>query len=593
MSLFGMEIGKRAIAAQQIALEVTGHNISNTNTPGYTRQIPNLVTTIPYHTPTLTNNTKVGQLGTGVTVADIERIRDAFLDQQIRNEAKTSGYWSSMQNALAQVEVILNEPSTDGLRSVMDMYWESWQDLVSHPESEAVRTTVAERGMALADGFNHMHKQLTELREDLNASVKIKVDEINTITSQLADLNVQILSIKIAGKQPNDLEDKRDMLLDQLSQIVDIKTFTDSNGMIAVQLGGRALVQGTDNTVLATETDTKGMYLVTWEDTKARAQIESGELRGFLDARGRTELDKEKESPGKPSEYKEVVPNLLNNLNNLAKTIITKTNELHRGGYSLNNKGIYPDGKNFFEEVNTGDVEWAAILKVEEDILNNPINIAVAKAPTFNNEGEKANFGDARIAMEIANLKHNFNNSEWRVKLPNWTGLLSGVLPVDINPSFDISGTTVNVDATVSNMSELAAAIQAAIDDAGLEIKVRLEGSDINMISNTIFTVDWSGNYEATEHKGAISSATVDDYWRSVCANVGVKSQEAIRMTTNQEVLLSELEGKRQSISGVSLDEELINMIKFQHAYNAASRFITTIDEAIDVIVNRMGIVGR
>lgn len=507
MSLFGLEIGKRSIMSQQTALEVTGHNIANTNTPGYTRQIPNLVTTKPYHTPTLTNNTKVGQLGTGVMVADIQRIRDSFLDQQIRNESKTTGYWSSIQDALAKVEVILNEPSNDGLRAVMDMYWESWQDLVAHPESEAVRSTVAERGMALADAFNHMHKQMLELREDLNASVRIKVDEINSIASQIADLNLQILSIKIAGKQPNDLEDKRDLLLDQLSEIVDIKTFVDHNGMISVQIGGRTLVQGADSTLLSTTQDSKGMHMVIWDDTKTRAQIESGELRGLLDARGRTELPQEKD----PSEYREIVPNLIDNLNKLAKTIVVRTNELHKTGYSLNNTTDSPDGTNFFEQpLDPNSItDWAAFIRVTSNILSDPKNIAAAEDRTFDDEGERVNFGDARIAMAIANLKHDFNGTP-------------------------IPGVT-------------------------------------NLVSN----------------------ATVDDFWRSICADVGVKTQEAKRMVINQEVLLSQLESKKQSISGVSLDEELTNMIKYQHAYNAASRFITTIDEAIDVIVNRMGLVGR
>lgn len=511
MSLFGLEIGKRSIMSQQTALEVTGHNIANTNTPGYTRQIPNLVTTRPYHTPALTNSGKVGQLGTGVTVSDIQRIRDSFLDQQIRNEAKTSGYWDSIYDALAKIEVILNEPSNDGLRAVMDMYWESWQDLVAHPESEAVRATVAERGMALADAFNHMHKQLLELREDLNASVKIKVDEINSIATQIADLNLQILSIKIAGKQPNDLEDKRDLLLDQLSEIVDIKTFVDQNGMISVQIGGRTLVQGRDYTLLSTVQDSKGMHMVIWDDTKTRAQIESGELRGLLDARGKTEFAQEKE----PSEYREIVPNLIANLNKLAKTIVVKTNELHRTGYSLNNpNGENPDGINFFDApVDPADInsitDWAAYIKVNSVILDDPQNIAAAKERTLDENGNRINFGDARIALAIANLKHDFNST-----------------PI----------------AGITNL---------------------------------------------------ISHATADDFWRSICADVGVKTQEAKRMVTNQEVLLNQLETKRQSISGVSLDEELTNMIKFQHAYNAASRFITAIDEAIDVIVNRMGLVGR
>ncbi len=600
MSLFGLEIGKRSIMAQQTALEVTGHNLANANTPGYTRQIPNLVTTRPYHTPALISSGKVGQLGTGVMVSDIQRIRDAFLDEQIRNESKTSGYWNARQNALAKVEVILNEPSNDGLRAVMDMYWESWQDLVAHPESEAVRTTVAERGAALADAFNHMHTQLKELRDDLNASVKIKVDEINVISGQIADLNLQIQSIKIAGKQPNDLEDQRDLLIDQLSQIVDIKTYTDSNGMVAVQMGGRALVQGNQSSKLTTKQDNQGMHMVIWADTKTRAVIESGELKGLLDDRGKTDLSEDK------GQYLETVPNLIDNLNKLAKTIVIKTNELHRGGYSLNNpNGALPDGINFFNAPADPDsiTDWAQFIKVNNDILKDPKNIAAAAQPTLDAvTGEKINFGDGSIAMAIANLKHDLNSEMRTIKSGDMSGQFTGTLPVNITQSFDITygGTThtINIAADVSNLNELAQAVQDALNNEGLDLKVSLDGSYMMLSTKSNSPVSVSGFWGTTGNLSVssydlVSNATTDDYWRSICAEVGVKSQEAVRMVKNQEVLLSQLESKRQSISGVSLDEEITNMIKFQHAYNAASRFITTMDEAIDVIVNRMGLVGR
>ncbi|NLJ71738.1 MAG: flagellar hook-associated protein FlgK [Syntrophomonadaceae bacterium] len=591
MSLFGMEIGKRSIMAQQTALEVTGHNMANANTPGYTRQIPNLVTTIPYHTPALTNSNKAGQLGTGVKVADIERIRDVFLDQQIRNEAKTAGYWDSIHDALAKMEVILNEPSSDGLRAVMDMYWESWQDLTAYPESEAVRSTVAQRGLALADAFNHMHKQLTELREDLNASVEIKVNEINTITKQISDLNAQILNIQIAGKQPNDLEDKRDLLLDQLSQIIDIKTFTDHNGMVAVQLGGRTLVQGRDYTELTTEQDSQGMHLVIWADTKVRARIESGELRGYLDARGKTNLSQEKD----PSEYREIVPNLLDDLNKLAETIIKRTNEIHKTGYNLD---INAESLNFYEMPTGANIEWAAIIKVEDAILNDPMKIAAAEDPTFDPDtGEKINFGDSRIAMAIANLKHDYNSVGQVAQSGNLPGLPATISNKHINITYDNTVYNLIIDGDFDNNQQLADAVQAEIDRHRLPITVEMQGDRMVMSSfdKGFESVEWfwGATSDTAPTSGSISDATVDDFWRSVCANIGVRSQESVRMLDNQIVLLSELTNKKEAVSGVNLDEEVINMIKFQHAYNAASRFITTMDEAIDVIVNRMGLVGR
>ena len=592
-NFLSMEIGKRSIMTHQTALSVTGHNIANANTVGYTRQSPTLVTTRPHYTPNLTSNSGIGQLGTGVEVAYLERLRDAFLDGQIRNENKTTGYWSAIQDTLAKIEVILNEPSNDGLRTVMDQFWESWQDLSAHPESESVRAVVAQRGAALADAFNHTYQQLTELREDVNAFVRVKVDEINSIAQQMADLNQQILSITIAGKQPNDLLDKRDLLIDELSRIADVTVNHDHNGMVSVQLGGRPLVQGKDFAVMDTVTDKRGMHQVVWADTKTAVNVNGGELRGLLDARGATELDKS------PSVYAEIIPNMIEDLNQLAKTIILRTNEIHRGGFSLNNQSAFPDGMNFFTE--PADGNWAQMMQVDQQIVDDPKNIAAARYHTWEG-GIETNFGDGAVALMIAQLKHDYNIQQYTAS----SGDLTVTFPYDAEITFYVDGVPITIPQPSSvdppqeayaDLNELADAIQQALDNEGLALNVRTEGRQLVFYSTETFAIQGFLTALTTQapddNDKVVNKATTDDFWRSVCAQVGVMSQESLRMVKNQDTLLNELENKRQSVSGVSLDEEMTNMIKFQHAYNAASRYITTIDEAIDVIVNRMGLVGR
>jgi flagellar hook-associated protein 1 FlgK len=590
-NFLSMEIGKRSIMTHQTALSVTGHNIANANTVGYTRQSPTLVTTRPHYTPNLTSNSGIGQLGTGVEVAYLERLRDAFLDGQIRNENKTTGYWSAIQDTLAKIEVILNEPSNDGLRTVMDQFWESWQDLSAHPESESVRAVVAQRGAALADAFNHTYQQLTELREDVNAFVRVKVDEINSIAQQMADLNQQILSITIAGKQPNDLLDKRDLLIDELSRIADVTVNYDHNGMVSVQLGGRPLVQGKNFAVMDTVTDKRGMHQVVWADTKTAVNVNGGELRGLLDARGATELDKS------PSVYAEIIPNMIEDLNQLAKTIILRTNEIHRGGFSLNNKDPFPEGNNFFTE--PADGNWAQMMQVDQQIVDDPKNIAAARYHTWDSDHSvETNAGDGAVALMIAQLKHDYNIQQYTARSGTLT---SADLAGAINFTIVWGGVThnISIDAPTNpytDLNQMADAIQEALSE--LPVNVRSEGSQLVFYSTETFAIqDSAGNNLTTQvpddNDKVVNKATTDDFWRSVCAQVGVMSQESLRMVKNQDTLLNELENKRQSVSGVSLDEEMTNMIKFQHAYNAASRFITTIDEAIEVIVNRMGLVGR
>jgi len=370
--------------AQQVALEVTGHNIANANTVGYTRQVAALQATRPYAAPSLNNSTHVGQMGTGVDAAQITRIRDAFLDEQIRNETRDFGYWSIMQESLSRIEVMFSEPSNTGLRTAMDQFWESWQDLSVNPESEAVRAVVVERGMALADAFSHNYTQLKEMQEDLNSSIAIKVSAINSMTQEICNLNQQILAINVAGQQANDLLDQRDLLLDQLSGMVDINTHTDDYGMVTVQLGGRNLVQGTQYTPLTTVTDANGMNMVVWQDTGIKTVISSGELGALLDLRGATDLPQDS-----GAQYKDVIPKLIEELNTMAKTVVTSINEVHRSGYSLNNNlnpsSGYPDGINFFtlpdDPENYGD--WAKSIQLNQDIIDDVNNIAAAGNRTW------------------------------------------------------------------------------------------------------------------------------------------------------------------------------------------------------------------
>jgi|GEM_PF-483893 len=842
-SFMGIEIGKRSILTHQAALNTTGHNVANASTTGYSRQVADIVTTIPYPVPSLTDGQKLGQLGTGVDIEAINRMRDAFTDDQIRSENQVYGYWKQLQDGLDKVETIINEPTDEGIRSVMDQFWQSWQDLSATPESEAVRSVVIQRGLALAEAFKSSFEALTDLRDDLNAAVKTTMNDINTYAINISDLNQQILAITSAGMQPNDLLDKRDLLVDELSEMADVEVFQKDNGMIDVQLGDRLLVQGKDSYKLTSEIDDEGMYMVTWEDTQLKAQFNNGEMKGLLDLRGKTGLQGDRYS-----EYKELVPDMINNLNELAKTLVVKINELHRGGYGLNNQNGCPDGSDFFD-MPTGDPDvyenWADSMGVNQDLVDDVKNLAAASHRTWkkdsDNQDVRANFGDGSTALLIAQLKHDLNADQYPVKTESLnidfdTTHAAAHNQVSITIDVGTGPQTITLDppANYRDMQEMAEALQEKMDAIDLPVKVRIEGKDDGtrgefvfyttiatnssiefMYENSGFTdlsasklqngeysltaereaaagtddaslnllqqylqgnagsifdaaimtlngptnanaslemtiqdvntatnivtysyiaheylrdgtytnsvgtfdlkygdadsanimigdiqLDFAGltnaselnlkeldkalyNVVAANTAGAyqkltiaadynhnaegqrsqafvfddgvldnaaidmhfitlndnprsdnygtvydgfitlttgtldtpansggpsayvsfydsdnmetfmIGQQTTDDFWRSVAAEVGVKNQEATRMVKNEDLLLNELETKRQSVSGVSMDEEMTNMIKFNHGFSAASRFITTIDEQLDTIINRMGSVGR
>lgn len=462
-TFFGLEIGRTALQSQQKALDVTGHNIANANTDGYTRQRAVMATTTPFAYPSFNRLYGAGQLGTGVEVQEVKRLRDDFIDSQVRKESSVSGEWKNRKNTLDKLEVIINEPSDSGLRTVLDQFWESLQTLSTRPEDGAVRATVRQRGMAVADTFNHMDQQLGDLQEDLDKSIQVKVDEINNIATQIAGLNDQIVKVEITGDHANDLRDKRDLLVDQLSKIVNVNTKEDENGSLTVAIGGRALVSGKMNDQLAANSTPPAFSTVTWADGSP-ISITSGELQGLIYSRDTIVADQRTQ------------------LNTLATQFINSFNAQHQAGYGLDGN----NGYNFFAGTD------AASIAVDTDI-DDLDHIAAAGGPAPIAPGDNAN------ALNLVQLKH-----------------------------------------------------------------------DLTM-----------------------GTATFDDYFREMAAQLGVDSEAAGRMVDNQGLLLSQLDSQKQQLSGVSLDEEMTNMIKFQHAYNAASRVVTSMDEMLDTIISRMGLVGR
>ncbi|WP_341349985.1 flagellar hook-associated protein FlgK [Clostridium polynesiense] len=210
-------VAKRGINVQQKAIDVTSHNISNANTVGYSRQRARIETTRPFGMPTLNNAAEPGQLGTGAQIAAIERIRDSFLDYQIRTETSTMSKYNTRDKFLSEIESIINEPSDTGISTLIGKFFDSWQQLSKQPQGSNARTVVAQQSAALADALNHAAKQLNKLQTNAQDLIRNNVTDINSLLDQLDNLNREIIGVKSAGNMPNDLMDRRDLLLDELS----------------------------------------------------------------------------------------------------------------------------------------------------------------------------------------------------------------------------------------------------------------------------------------------------------------------------------------------------------------------------------------
>jgi len=459
-SFLGIEIAKKALFASQRAQQTVSHNISNANTPGYSRQRVMLESTY-----TAYGMGSIYQLGTGVKISDINRIRDDFTDMQFRNENSSLGQWNIQSDILKQVEAVFNEPSDIGISSVLNEFWKSLETLSKDASSHEARETVKERGVTLANTINHAFTQLNDIINDINYRISIQVNDINSIANQIAQLNLQIQQTQIGGASAADLMDKRDLLLDELSNLVQFESYVDENGIFTINVGGAILVKGTDCATMEFDTSIPDGK-ITWKEYDSDVRVLKGELKGLLDLRDNK------------------INNYINKLHTFTKTFAKKFNEIHRTGFNLDGE----EGINFFQYE-------SGKLKVNPLIVENPSKIAAA-------EEQDSIPGDNRIALKLSKLRNEV----------------------------------------------------IEIDDR---------------------------------------ECTIDEYYGALISKIGVDSQEATRAANSQAFMVSQLDERRQMTSSVSLDEEMTKMIQYLHGFNAASRMVTTVDEMLNTIVNRMGITGR
>ncbi len=451
----GLEIGRRAMLAQQMAMNTASHNIANSTTPGYTRQRASLVATYPLDTPQ-------GNVGTGVVAESIRQIRDLFLTQQYRYENSSMTRWDSTNKTLSQVESFFNEPGDKGLNQLITDFWNAWENLSTNPTA---RSTVVEKTKVLVNAFKQHGTQLIDLRASVDTDIKNKVQEINQLGSQIASINRAIVGAELGGERANDLRDKRDLLIDDLSNLTQVRTMERANGAVTVLLGSMALVDGAESLQIATKTEGSGNATVTravWQNTNFTIEFTGGELYALQQMRDKT------------------LPEYQENLDLLAKTVVEQVNEVHRAGIGATGT----TGVNFFTPFNTTAISMSLNVEVEND--PNLIAASISGEP-----------GDTRNAQAISELRYARNLSS--------------------------------------------------------------------------------------------DSVTINEFYAGLVSTLGIKTQESSNLKENYNLLVTQLTNAKQSVQGVSIDEEMTNMMKYQRAYEASARIVTYIDSALETIISGMG----
>ena len=619
-SFAAIEIGKRSLMAHSTQINTAGHNISNADTEGYSRQRVQIKTFDPIYRPDLTREERAGQIGQGTSVESINRLRDELLDQRIVAQTNQETYWTTREKYYTMIEQVYNEPDEISIRTNMDKYWQSWQELSVYPESQAARQAVVTRGETLAESIQQRYTALSGIGNLINGDIEATVKQINSITKQIGEINNEIVKVKAMGDNPNDLLDRRDLLVEKLSGLANITTDIRDNDEFMVHLEGNILVQGHIARQFEVEpmTDNNGYSRVIWSDTKNTVQVSGGTLGALIELR---DVDIRSE---------------VQTLNTVTMNFADLVNDVHRAGIGMNNvtgldffvqhpfvtsvNGNYDrngdgvdDHSYIFRFTGTNELNPQEKVGLEGTMTfsgkSGTISVPYHATDTIEEVVARINDSDGEVKAYLdrdthlvltATTAQNMENPDVVIRHVEDSGMFltaySGILQGSgAENAYDFA------QADAVNSLRGAFAVAPVLNPAGyIAVNEAIKGDVLSVAAAypTNQGKSMIGDGRAAVEIASIRNTNVmigkdrtfDDYFANSVTNVGLKGEQAEMNMLSQNAIMDDLRNLRDSISGVNIDEELAEIIKFQHGYNAAAKFVSVIDEMLDTVINRLGV---
>ncbi|MCL1945801.1 MAG: flagellar hook-associated protein FlgK [Chitinivibrionia bacterium] len=571
MSLFSMmNVANRALFASQIGMDVTSQNIANVDTPGYSRKRMNL--TAEYH-----KHANFGQFGFGVQVTNITRIRNEYLDQQIRRQSHELGKNQAIDYALESLENILQEPYSTGILEYMNKFFDSWENLVNNADEVSARTAVRTNASMLVEVFNNIGAEIDKLKRDQNSEIEAVVNQINNIAKDLFQLNSEIAAVEITGNSANDSKDRRDLLLRDLSELIDFDTLSDANGQITILINGNILISPVSINPIEIYEDfntrinaDEGFSQFGIRMSKGRNPINplGGKLKGLFIARD------------------EAIPKFENQLNELVKTFVTAINDQHKIGFNLNGH----TGFNFF------DPEGLTLrnIKLSTAVASDVINIAAARGGnSITNVTNELSLG-LTLAGGAVNLSR--IGVDPTITPPTLderaVNLVSGSVKVTTGASGSGVVLRENIDYKIDYVYgtiELLSVASPTYENIPLYVSFDYSTGNFSGASDNLNAVDISElRKKLTMAPNGIGEPSVsfDEYFSSTIAELGLDRNESTANITTREYLIEQYDTHQDAIAGVQLDEEMAEMIKYQYTYQGAARIMNAAQAMLDVLMN-------
>ncbi|HSY37732.1 MAG TPA: flagellar hook-associated protein FlgK [Acidobacteriaceae bacterium] len=551
-----LNIGVHALDAAQAALDATSNNISNVNTPGYTEEVVQL-------SEAPLNQSGNDITGGGVTMDGIQSVRDELLNLQIQQQTSAQSSANTKSASLQQIQTYFTTTGTD-ITSALTAFSTSLAALSATPASTATQQSVLSAGQDLAQAFNTTANGLTSAQSSANDLVTTSVAQINTLTHQIAQLNGQMEQLTNSGQNVSAVDDQLNAAVQQLSGLTGISVTQSKSGDTILTGNGTPLVMGDQNFKLQTTTGSDGFQQVLDSNgTNITSTLKGGQLGGAIQMRDQT------------------LPGMLSQLNALASQFSSRFNSAQAQG--LDSKGN--PGQNFFA-VPTDPNEAASGMTVS---ISDPSMLAINSVGTGNSNSNVANLS-AVLTQALPSNSASSAGGTPSIPLATGTALTNGSVTSISDASTGQTFTfTAGASSTIASLqSAIASAVAAGTLSNGIGLSVSAAGYAVISTTTAGDTLQVSTNDGVLGQFTSTSGKTPANAYASLVFDVGNAASNVSTQYSALSKSLLQLTNQQSSVSGVNIDDETANLIRFQTAYQAAARIVSTIQQ-LDTVTLDMG----
>lgn len=563
----GLNTMVNGIYTQRLGLNTVGHNISNSNTEGYSRQTAHAAATPSSEVYTLAG---ASQVGNGSTVTSVIRARDIYADRQYWKENSTDGYYNGKANNYAKIESIFNDSDNSGVQNAMEKFYQAWQDCSTTASSDTSRQNVINAGQNFAQSLQIAAKQTKEQIDSLYDDISLSVVKMNRLMGQVVELNKNIAGIEATGANANDLRDQRDLIVDQLTSMTDITVYESANGMYTLVSNGTTLVNGitkVDLEMSAPKNNTT--YSLSDYDIMIKQT-------GTVYTPGNGELKAQFEAVAEDKGY-------IDQVANMAAFMFTTMNDQHKAGYGIDGSKDKPFGNaNAKDNATTNLNFYGESDKIFEwDAKNGKLAVYNKKADGTKDNASKESLSGMQI-LEIFTVNSELTATDGHKKLAT----RSGERDTDGKLLYQAAAGGTTTDVTQAKKDAKGNPLPVDVNGTG-------DGSNAVWIAALFNCERDKTSPEVNGTDRLIGNGSLYSYYNTSMTTMGSDASNMNGRVKFQSGVMDQVENLRSSTNGVNWDEELSNMITFQQGYSACSRCLSAMDECLDKLINGTGTVGR